>query len=279
MAWLRVEVDEVERCVTVKKSGDLIRLTVAVIVASLLTFGMAYRQTITLPSGDSAVIDWGVGELSAIGRGLPPSNAETAGQRQLLARRAAVLDAQRNLLETLSRVHVTSDTTMVNAMANDVVRSRVEGAVQGAVITNEEWDGEIFTVTMAIDLRSADPNPPHPEPEAPPTSSTPTGLVFDVRGLNAVPSLSFGIVTRSGVQVTASGRGFYLGALPGGIGTEVEHAAEDPRVADNPLIVRVLGVADNRIDLIVSDADGRSLMMYLGQRNYFRDGRTLLVMN
>ena len=261
--------------------GRLRYATIAIALALLLTAAFAFQQRITLPGGQEATIDWGTRELTAVGQAVPPSNAETEGQKRLLARRGAILDAQRNLLETLSNVNVTSDSTMVNLMASDVVRSQVEGLIQGAIVTNEAWDGdvEIYTVEMLIPLyeppdESGDVDPPPPPPE-----HEPTGLVLDLRELNAVPALTFRIFTRSGVEVTPSARAFYVTALPGGLGSPVEDAMADERVADDPFLVRAVGLRENRIDVVIDDADGQRLRRYLSQRNYFQEGRALVVMN
>ena len=264
-----------------------VRATTVMIALAAICSGvaLAYTQTIILPTGEQATINWDDGELRATGQAVPPSNAETEGQKRLLARRGAILDAQRNLLETLSQVYVTSDSTMVNLMANDVVRSQVEGVVQGAIVVAESWEAEaeIYTVEMAIPLASAevvvngsdsdDTVPP------PPTVQMPTGIVFDVRDMNAVPSMSFRVFTQSGLEVTAAGRGFYVTALPGSMGSPVDDVSVDPRVADEPFVIRVVDVQNNRIDLVISDTDGERLQVYLSHRNFFRDGRTLLIMN
>ena len=253
-----------------------------ILAAASLAIGFAFEQTITLPTGQQATINWDDGELHSTGQAVPPSNAETDGQKRLMARRGAILDAQRNLLETLSQVHVTSDATMINLMAQDVVRTQVEGVVQGAIIIDEEWDGEleIYTVRMAIPLSAAQ-RIVLPAISIEPTEAgdAPTGLILDIRDLNAVPSLSFRIHTRSGVEVTTSARGFYVAALPGGLGSPVEEVSLDPRVADDPMVIRVVDLADNRIDLVISDADGERLARYLRIQNYFQDGRALLIMN
>jgi hypothetical protein len=261
------------------------RLMVAVwfvSLASTLLVAHAHTQIITLPNGQQATIDWGEGMLIATGQAVPPGNATTVGQKQLLARRGAMLDAQRNLLETLAGIQVTSDSTMINLMANDVVRSQVEGMVQGAIVTRQEWDGEseIYTVHMEIPLEQARDVGGRP-PTAPetPTPATPTGLVFDVRGLNAVPSLYFRVFTESGAEITAEASAFYLTALPGGMGAPIDDARADPRVADRPFVIRATGLRSNRIDLVISDADGQLLRGYLTQRDFFRGGHTLVVMN
>lgn len=261
--------------------GRLRYATIAIAMTLLLTAAFAFQQRITLPSGQEATIDWGTRELTAVGQAVPPSNAETEGQKRLLARRGAILDAQRNLLETLSNVNVTSDSTMVNLMANDVVRSQVEGLIQGAIVTNEAWDGDIgiYTVEMLIPLyepqdETGDDAPPPPTPE-----HEPTGLLLDLRDLNAVPALTFRIFTRSGTEVTSAARVYYLTALPDGLGSPVDDAKADPRVADDPLLVQIVGLQENRIDVVVDDADGEKLRRILDSRNYFQEGRALAVMN
>lgn len=256
-------------------------LAMALVIVLLAGLVQAHQQTITLPNGQQATIDWGEGMLIATGQAVPPSNATTVGQKQLLARRGAILDAQRNLLETLAGIQVTSDTTMVNLMANDVVRSQVEGWVQGGIVTRQQWDveSEIYTVHMEIPLEQAREVIVVANVDVSPQPDTPTGLVLDVRGLNAVPSLYFRIFNESGVEITAEASAFYLTALPGGMGAPIDEASADPRVADRPFVIRATRLGDNRIDVVVSDADGQLLRVFLGQRNFFREGNTLVVMN
>ena len=156
--------------------------------------------------------------------------------------------------------------------------------IQGAAVRSESWDAssEICTVMMEIPLaaiRTAVVVTIEAATLVPATPETPTGLVFDVRNLDAVPSVVFRVFTVSGVEVTASASGFYLTALPGGAGTAIDDAREDERVATRPFVIRAIGLRDNRVDLVISDADGERLRVYLGQRNYFRDERVIVVMN
>jgi len=84
--------------------------------------------------GASGVIDWTKANVEAVGYGVAPQgkNPKVA---PLLACRAAIVDAQRNLLESFQGVRVTSTTLVSNyALTSDVVKSSVEGTVQGALI-------------------------------------------------------------------------------------------------------------------------------------------------
>lgn len=80
--------------------------------------------------------------ISAIGYGLPSQNGN-----KILARRAAIVDAQRNLLERINGVQIDSETFMEDfTISSDVVRSQVSGLIKGAVITDEgeNLDGSYY---------------------------------------------------------------------------------------------------------------------------------------
>lgn len=251
----------------------------------LFSTAWAYEQWIVLPNGQQAVVDWGNGQLRSTGQAVPPLNATTEGQQRLLARRGAILDGQRNLLESLGGVYITSDTTMLNLMANDVVRSSVEGVVAGAVVTAEEWDADagIYTVWMEIPLQTvrnaalADKKLTITIPPTP-TEDTPTGLILDLGGLGAVPALTFRISTLDGFEITSVGQAFYYVASAAGYAAALESAKSDARVASSPLVIRGLALDANGIDILISDSDGALLAMYLNQLDFFGDGRTLVVM-
>jgi hypothetical protein len=88
--------------------------------------------------GVTGKIDWTAAVVSATGYGVAPAgkNPKVA---PLLACRAAIVDAQRNLLESFQGVRVTSTTLVSNYMlSSDQVKSSVEGTVQGARIKSRE---------------------------------------------------------------------------------------------------------------------------------------------
>ena len=75
-------------------------------------------------------------------------------QASLLSKRAAKLDAQRILLEAAKGVHIKSTTTVENFMTtDDYIRSRVEGIIRGAEMTDSRYfeDGS-WEVDMRIDM-------------------------------------------------------------------------------------------------------------------------------
>ena len=104
---------------------------------------------------EKGAINWDKGsesDVEAIGIGLPPENMGARGN--VLARRAAVVDAQRNLAEMIQGVQIDSDTVMENlVISSDVVRTKVSALVRGARIIDEGMneDGSYF-VKMRVPM-------------------------------------------------------------------------------------------------------------------------------
>ncbi len=99
-------------------------------------------------------INWSKGIVTAIGSGVPPSGAGNMAQARLLAERAAVSDARRNLLEIVGEVRVDAVSTVGTLMAKkDIVVTKVNGIVKGSIVTERRYldDGSVeVTVEMPI---------------------------------------------------------------------------------------------------------------------------------
>lgn len=101
---------------------------------------------------EKAVINWTSGYIEARGESVYPEGMSRS-QARLMARRGAIVDAQRNLLESLAGVQLTAETTMKNSLlVSDVVQTRVEGFVRGAVVVREQDKGDTYEVTLRLPL-------------------------------------------------------------------------------------------------------------------------------
>ncbi len=104
-----------------------------------------------LPKGS---INWSKGTVTAKGSGVAPSGAVNPSQARLLAERAAISDARRNLLETVGEVRVDASSTVSSMMTkNDVITSRISGIVKGSAVISKRFldDGTVeVTVEMPI---------------------------------------------------------------------------------------------------------------------------------
>jgi len=104
----------------------------------------------------SGGINWAEGYVSAVGEGTATSSGNRV-KDQLRAVRAATILAQRALLETVKELKIDSQTKVQNKMVQeDVIKTRIEGTIQGAEIVKQDvrWEGDtpIATVEMRICL-------------------------------------------------------------------------------------------------------------------------------
>ena len=98
---------------------------------------------------ETGLVDWGQNYIEATGMAVAPDGATNA-QGKALARRGAIVDLQRNLLESVGGVQIDSRTTMNDFMAEDRVRSEVHGLIRNVELLDGKWDGESYTVTGRI---------------------------------------------------------------------------------------------------------------------------------
>jgi hypothetical protein len=124
---------------------------------SILTFLFCFIMSMSVCFAEVAdvngTVDWDGGVVRATGTGFIPSNATNSSQGYVLARRAAMLDGYRNLLETVKGVQIDSDTTVANTTVNDVIHSHIMGIVKGArIITEHTNDDGTYFVEMEVKL-------------------------------------------------------------------------------------------------------------------------------
>lgn len=107
-------------------------------------------------STNGGEINWTTAKITAEGYG---KANEDANKRlaPLLACRAATVDAQRNLLETVQGTRITATSTVNNFMlASDEVTSSVEGVIRGARVIGRDIDrDQVCKITMSIDMNGA----------------------------------------------------------------------------------------------------------------------------
>lgn len=240
-------------------------------------------------------VNWDQGVIEAIGTGIPSSVAKSPAQARLMARRAAIVDAQRNLLETTEGVKVTAESTVQNfETTNDTVRTQVSGIVKGAKIVNEQQlpDGT-YQVTMRINLfgqgglseiitDATKPTYPAPLP-TPSPSYRPvalpvyTGLVVDVTGLPLVRAMSPVIFDETGRAIYGHTNIIPEYAVSQGM-LDYMCTPEDIRAVElgqsragtTPIVVKALGLRDNNVNIIISQADADKILAANAQGNFLQ---------
>lgn len=229
--------------------------------------------------------------ISAIGYGLPPQNGN-----MILARRAAIVDAQRNLLERINGVQIDSETFMEDfTISSDVVRSQVSGLIKGAVITDEgeNLDGSYYVelsvpmygrngsiASVAIpaltanmqqqSFASADLNNFTEQEVRVFTSLAYTGVIINAEGMNLERTFAPVIYDTNGrviygIQNLDKDLAITYGMVEYSESLE-ESAGGNSRAGNNPLVINAVDVKGgknsvNKVNVVVSVEDGNKVLL------------------
>jgi hypothetical protein len=87
-------------------------------------------------------VDWAAGKIRAAGVGSRPSDVVNAGSSRAMAQRAAIADAQRNLLRTIEQIRIDSGRSVGSLMTNRNVSERIRGFVKGYTVVSERELGD-----------------------------------------------------------------------------------------------------------------------------------------
>ena len=130
--------------VTVKQLKKLLE-----VVALSAIFAFAVQ-----PSCSAIGVDWDSNIVTAVGVGSAPEYAIKPGQANALARRAATVDAYRNLTTIIYGIEVENHTTIEQlTVKKDTIKTAVEGAIRNArVVDEEQLDDSNYQVTVSMPL-------------------------------------------------------------------------------------------------------------------------------
>ncbi len=117
-------------------------LFVIIVFFVLLTVGQAAAAE---AQKDKALLDPTSNYIYATGMAVAPEG-KTGAQAKALARRGAIVDLQRLMLEYLVGVQIDSRTTVNDFMADDRVRSEIHGCIRNIELLDGKWDGESYEI-------------------------------------------------------------------------------------------------------------------------------------
>ncbi|PIQ29243.1 hypothetical protein COW36_17345 [bacterium (Candidatus Blackallbacteria) CG17_big_fil_post_rev_8_21_14_2_50_48_46] len=228
----------------------------------------------------NVTIDWSEGIVRVTGTGAPPDRG-SASQRRLMAERAAIADAYRQLAEAINGVRVNAETVVKDYVTeSDTIRLQVSALIRGAQKIDRRFlsDGSI-EVDMAVKLysqqglsgilqpqKNAAPPPPVPDTVKPdPNPGDYTGLIIDCRGLGLKPAMSPALLNQSGGEI-------YVGHLPidpdfvinRGIvaySTSLNEARRHERAGNSPLIVKAVAASGNfKADAVLPEKETQQVL-------------------
>lgn len=87
-------------------------------------------------------VDWTAGKIRAKGKGVPPPKTSNPTIMHEMAKRAALVDAQRNLLKILEQVQVDSTRNIKSFLGEKKYRDKIQGFVQGYRVVGERDLGD-----------------------------------------------------------------------------------------------------------------------------------------
>lgn len=259
-------------------------------------------------------INWNKGaesDVTAMGIGLPPDNAGARGN--VLARRAAVVDAQRNLAEIIKGVQIDSETILENlSVSSDIVRSKVSGLIQGARIIDEGLnpDGSYFVImrvpmygnqssiasAVLPEIRNNVAPDPLPQVNIKDTALSKkdvkalqgagyTGIVINADEMGLQPTFSPVIYDVNGRVVYGIKNLDYDYAISKGMvayADTLDNAKREERAGGNPLIIKAVNVRGgsnsvNRVNVVVSVEDGDRILLACEKSNILQHAAVVFV--
>lgn len=267
-----------------------------------LVAGIVYSQkitvqtTLTVEQTPSGRINWEAGVIKATGTGAKPSGMPSAQARQM-ARRAAIVDALRNLGEIINGVRVDSETTVKNFVTeSDVIRTQMSAFIQGAHIVSErELPDGSYEVVMQLPMYGKESLGSIIVPETlkekeltlyPPAPETPvegayTGLIIDARGLNVKPCMSPKIISEDGDEVYGTMKVPAEVVIEKGIvgyASSLEKAKQSWRSGERPLIIKATGKAGSfNGDVLVTPSDAKKILRENEKAGFLQNLRVTIV--
>lgn len=244
----------------------------------------------TLPDGD---IDWSGNTVRAAGTGVVDTGNPNSAQALLMAERAAVVVAQRNLLELVKGVRVDSETRVENFMTDyDVIYTRVQGIVRNARqigsarydsitgVVEVELEMEIYgpqglSGALSAALGSTDIGAVSMSPQTREFLDQYSGLIIDGGQAGLQPSMYPKIYDENGrLLLDTKNYASYLGS--GGQAamqfiSDLDRILDQPEFAQSPLVLNVRRITGQLgTDIILSSTD-------TGKLGWLKDGLPFLL--
>lgn len=236
-----------------------------------------------------AYAEWTKGannDIQALGIGLAPEGSDYARGR-ILARRAAVVDAQRNLLEYINGVSLNADTNVSKlAVDSDEIRSQVSGIVRNATIVYERYNSDrsyevILSVPMYGENRSlasvvvpkmiADLSQevvPAKELESNVGEITEhyTGIVVNAIGFGLDTTFAPAIYDTKGRIVYGLQKVDHSFIINHGMVEYAKSIEGKNRAGSNPLVVKAINVRGgknsvNKVNVVISEEDANKILL------------------
>jgi hypothetical protein len=235
--------------------------------------------TKTFKDGRTGIISWKTRYITA--KGMAPSSPNTynPAQAEVSARTAAIVDAQRYLLEMTQGVQVDVTTCVSDYMVSEVKRKHIKGIIKDYEITEESWEGGKYEITMQIPMGKlikifVNDDDNINDNVAPNRQTNYTGLVIDARSIDLKPAIRISIYSERGEKICGPTHTTYRVT-----GKGIEDI-RDKRLGNNPFRIYANGTSDsNNVDIVISDEDANRIRNNILYTEVFSKGRFFVLID
>lgn len=288
---------------------QLITAFILTILSAASGNGYATDLRSLIESKENGAINWTAGVVEARGTGVPATytyyGKPQAHQDKTIAE--AISKAQHNLLETIVGLRINSESRVIDIVetypammtqlrvmahkAPEIEKLRqyqYDGTVE--VWSQMKLNGGFSQLILPPEIRHIEPIKQVLTGKNSTTRQTRlrssnifTGMVVDARGARAVPVLAPKILDENLEEVFGPAYVSREFAVQHGVvryTTDIWKAKFDPRVSDNPLIVKALKTLwPGRCDFIISNADAAKLKSASEHLKFLKECKVIIVLD
>ena len=273
------------------------------VILTMMAFIMSIIATTAFAA--ESEVDWEKGVIRAVGMAAGKAGEKRANLAKAQARRAARMDAERNLAEQLEGVQVTAESSMKDLeLVNDDVRTAVAAVIKNMREVGEArfYEDGVCEIVLEIPLYGSqfslasaafipfknEPKVAFPQPTSTTTITTTsttvvagavannahyTGLIVDCSGLGLKPVMAPVIKNNSGQAIYGHQNLDYDKIIEVGMASYVRDASDvsaATRTGKNPIVVKALSVEDHNANPIITISDADSILI-ANQGDHFLD--------
>ncbi|MCK6547306.1 hypothetical protein L6R52_15755 [Myxococcota bacterium] len=250
-----------------KRIATKIAAGIAGLVVAVLATPVMAEEELVVEKLQHGEVNWTKKHVIATGSGAPDLKQPNVAAVRLNAERAALVNAYRNVLETLKGVKVTATELGDKNLGDVQVRTQVQGIVQGCKTIDTRYysDGGVDVVIRCpLDGGLSTVLAPVKDKKAVNTKGDKkyTGLVVDAVGTKAQPAIAPRLLDEGGAELYAremvtptvlrnNGAAVYV--------RSVEAAKKDPRAGSNPLVVKASALGAVASDIVITKDDAAKM--------------------
>lgn len=262
---------------------------------------LAFIVSVTVFAAENS-IDWSNGTLRAVGMAAGKSGETRVNLARAQARRAARMDALRNLAEQMGGVRVTSESSMKDlALVYDDVRTGMEAIIKNMQEAGEPtfYDDGVCELVLEVPLWGANSSVAEvaflpfkdevkvafPQPSTISTGENTavagatindkpyTGVVIDCSGMVLHSVMSPVIKNDKGQSIYGHQNLDYDKVIEFGMASyasSVNDRAVTKRAGSNPIVVKAVDVENHNVNPVVAVSDADAILI-ANQRDHFLD--------